>query len=127
MKSVSGVLTPAGSAQASGDVPRITIPTYTWAVPVGEIDPGYRLGLSETERSLPVRSLFGFKYKSSGLFLSTPRINSRRQLSYNSARFIGDTSGNTAQAKHSQTLSFIYNPLLTRKLRRWVSKGALAK
>ena len=57
---VSEVITPAGSAQASGHVPRITIPTYTWAVPVGEIDPGYRLDLSETERSLPVRSPFGF-------------------------------------------------------------------
>ena len=57
---VSGVITPADSAQASGHVPRITIPTYTWAVPVGEIDPGYRLDLSESERSLPVRSPFGF-------------------------------------------------------------------
>ncbi len=99
---VSGVITPAGSAQVSGYAPQITIPKYTCALPVGEIDPGYRLGLSETERSLPVRNHFGFKYKSSELFLSTARINSKRQLSYESARFIGDTSGNTTQAKHSR-------------------------
>ena len=101
---VSGVITPAGSAQTMGHAPRIAIPTYTCALPVGEIDPGYRLGLSETERSLPVRNHIGFKYKASSLFLSTARINSRRQLSYESARFIGDTSGNTTQAKHSRTL-----------------------
>ena len=50
---VSGVITPASSAQVSGHAPQITIPTYPWAVPVGDIDLGYRLGLSETERSLP--------------------------------------------------------------------------
>ena len=57
---VSGVITPASSAQVSGHVPQITIPKYTWALPVGDIDPGYRLGLSETERSLPVSSPFWF-------------------------------------------------------------------
>ena len=50
---VSGVITPASSAQVSGYVPQITIPMYPWVLPVGDIDPGYRLGLSETERSLP--------------------------------------------------------------------------
>ena len=56
---VSGVITLASSAQVSGYAPLITIPTYPWTVPVGDIDPGYRLGLSETERSLPVRNQFG--------------------------------------------------------------------
>ena len=62
---VSGVITPARSAQVSGHAPQITIPKYPCALPVGDIHLGYRLGLSETERSLPVRSLFGFIYKSS--------------------------------------------------------------
>ena len=57
---VSGVITPAGSTQASGHVPRIVTPTYPWTLPVGEIDPGYRLVLSETERILPVCNHFGF-------------------------------------------------------------------
>ena len=56
----SGVITLAGSAQVSGHAPQITIKTYTWAVPAGDIEPGYRLGLSEIERSLPVRNHFGF-------------------------------------------------------------------
>ena len=68
---VSGVITPAGSAQASGHAPRIAIPTYTWTLPAGGIDPGYRLVLSETERILPVCNHFGFIYQSSELFLST--------------------------------------------------------
>ena len=71
---VSGVITPAGSAQASGHAPRIAIPTYTWTLPVGEIDPGYKLVLSETEQILPVCNHFGFIYQSSELFLSTARI-----------------------------------------------------
>ena len=75
------------------------------------IDPRYRLVLSETERILPVCNHFGFISKSSGSFLGAARINSRWQISYNSARFIGDTSGNTTQAKHSRQC---YNQSITR-------------
>ena len=87
---VSRVITPAGSAQASGHAPRIAIPTYPWTLPVGEIDPGYRLVLSETERILPVCNHFGF-------YIQIERIVPRRgtnlfkvATSYESARFIGD-------------------------------------
>ena len=59
---VSGVITPAGSAQFSGYASQITIPKYTCAWPAGGIAPGYRLDLSETERSLAVHSPFGFFY-----------------------------------------------------------------
>ena len=72
---VSGVITPAGSAQFSGYAPQITITKYTCALPAGEIDPGYRLDLSETERSLPVRNHFGFIYQSSESFLGAAQIN----------------------------------------------------
>ena len=59
---VSGVITPAGSAQFSGYASRTKIPKYTCTLPAGGIDPGYRLVLSETERSLPVRNQFGFSH-----------------------------------------------------------------
>ena len=63
---VSGVITPASSAQVSGHAPQITIPKYPWALPVGDIDPGYGLGLiRDRAKSAAVRSPFGFKYKSS--------------------------------------------------------------
>ena len=97
---VSGVITPAGSAQASGHASQITIPTYPWTLPVGEMDPGYRLVLSETERSLPVHNHFGFISKSSGSFLGAAQIDSKRQLHTNQPDLLGN-SGNTTQAKHS--------------------------
>ena len=97
---VSGVITPAGSAQASGHAPRIVIPTYPWTLPVGEIDPSYRLVLSETELILPVCKHFVFISKLSGSFLGAARINSKRQLHTNQPDLLGK-SGNTTQAKHS--------------------------
>ena len=57
---VSGVMTPAGSAQFSGYASRTTIPKYTCTLPAGGIYPGYRLVLSETERSLPICNHFRF-------------------------------------------------------------------
>ena len=57
---ISGVIMPADSAQARGHASSIAIPTYPWTLPVGEIDSGYRLVLSETERILPVCNHFGF-------------------------------------------------------------------
>ena len=63
---VSGVITLASSAQVSGHAPQITIPKYPWALPVGDIHPGYRLGLIRDQaKSATIRSQFGFKYKSS--------------------------------------------------------------
>ena len=98
---VSGVITPAGLAQASGHASRIAIPTYPWTLSVGEIDPGYRLVLSDTERILPVCNHFGFISKSSGSFLGAAQINSKRQLHTNQPDLLG-ISGNTTQAKHSR-------------------------
>ena len=72
---VSGVITPAGSAQASGHASSIVIPTYSWTLPVGEIDPGYRLVLSDAERFLPGCNHFGFIYQSNGSFLDATQIN----------------------------------------------------
>ena len=95
---VSGVITPAGSAQALGHAPRIAIPTYTWTLPVGDIDPGYRLDLSETERSLPVRSPFWFYIPTERIVSQHGTNKPKAATSYESARFIGDTSGNTTQA-----------------------------
>ena len=97
---VSGVITLAGSAQASGHAPRIAIPTYTWTLPGGGIDSGYRLVLSETERILPACNHFGFISKSSGSFLGAAQINSKRQLHTNQPDLLGTHRG----TRHKQSI-----------------------
>ena len=99
---VSGVITPAGSAQFSGYAPQIMIPKYTCALPAGGIDPGYRLVLSDTERILPVCNHFGFYIQIERIVPRAAQINSKRQLYTNQPDLLGTHRGNTTQAKHSR-------------------------
>ena len=87
---VSGVITPAGSVQFSGYMSRITTPKYTCTLADGGIDPGYRLVLSETERSLPVCNHFRFYIQIERILPRRGTNKPKAATSYESARFIGD-------------------------------------
>ena len=101
---VSRVISPASSAQVLGHAPKIMIPKYPCAMPVGDIPRATDCVWSETERSLPQSVASLVLNTNRWLFFSATRINSVRQISWISWMNQPDQMGKHRGTRNKQSI-----------------------